>query len=39
MRLFHLTDLPPNLVFIYLEDLFRRKFLKALKKTFNTYRK
>jgi len=38
MRLFHLTDLPPNLVFIYLEDSFRKRFLKVLKKTFNTYR-
>jgi len=39
MRLFHLTDLPTNLVFVYLEDSFRRKFLKVSKKIFGTYRK
>ena len=39
MRLFHLTDLPANLVFIYLEDKFRENFLKTLKKVFGTYQK
>ena len=39
MRLFHLTDLPANLVFIYLKDSFRENFLKTLKEVFGTYRK
>lgn len=39
MKLFRITDLPPNLVFIYLEDKFRRKFLETLKDTFGTYKK
>ena len=39
MRLFHLIDLPENLVFIYLEDSFRENFLKTLKEIFGTYRK
>lgn len=39
MRLFHLTDLPQNLVFIYLEDTFREKFLKTLKEASGTYRR
>ena len=39
MRLFHLTDLPQELVFIYFEDTFRRKFLEVLKRAFGTYEK
>lgn len=38
MRLFHITDLPSGLVFVYLEDIFREKFLKISKETFGNYR-
>lgn len=39
MRLFHLTNLPSNLVFVRLENSFREKFLTKLKEVFGTYRK
>lgn len=39
MRLFHLINLPSNLVFVRLENSFREKFLTKLKKVFGTYRK
>lgn len=39
MRLFHLTDLPGDLVFIRLEDRFQEDFLSGLKKVFGSYRK
>jgi len=39
MRLFHITDLPSNLVFIQLEDSFRENLLKTSKKVFGTYQK
>jgi len=38
MRLFHLTDLPTNLVFVYLENGFRRQFLETAKQAFGTFK-
>ena len=39
MRLFHLIDLPSDLIFIRLEDQIRGKFLETLKEVFGIYRK
>jgi predicted ArsR family transcriptional regulator len=39
MRLFHLTDLPSDLIFVYLEENFRKEFLIKLKTVFGTYQK
>lgn len=39
MRLFHLKDLPANLVFIYLEDELRKQFLETARQAFGGSKK
>ena len=39
MRLIHLTNLPGDLVFVLLDNEFRKNFLRTLKKVFGTYKK
>jgi len=39
MRVFHLTDLPSDLIFVYFIENFRKEFLMRLKTVFGTYRK
>lgn len=39
MRLIHLTDLPTELVFVYFEEGFRRRFLEVGREVFGTFEK
>jgi len=39
MRSFHLIDLPSNLVFVYLEDEFRKQFLETARQAFGSFKK
>lgn len=39
MRSFHLIDLPSDLVFVYLEDEFRKQFLETARQAFRSFEK